>query len=168
MHEGAIGDIMRNESDIERKFGAELDKWGACWEVDLDYIKFVAPGRMGFPDRLVIWGPRGGMLFIEWKRPGHAPRPMQKYILNRIRKLGIDVRVYDDWRIAMAEVTSLIGAQTGADPWHENDSKLAGSKVVLASGQRQNSDCTKVLFSPEEFRLGRCLTCSRPIACHHD
>lgn len=159
---------MRDEADIESKFGAELYKWGAKWGIKTEYLKYEVRGRRGFPDRMIIWGPNGNFMFIEWKRPGKKPGEIQKFVHSQLRKLGVEVRVYDDWRIAMAEVTALISSEGGADPWDENDRQPSGREVVFASGQRKDSDCFKELFSAEEFRLGRCVTCGCPIASHHD
>lgn len=159
---------MKNESAIEVRFGKELAKFAAKWDIPYEYIKFTAPGRKGFPDRLIVWGPSAKFLFIEWKMPGQEPRPLQKYIHGQLNRLGTEVKVYDNWRIAMEEVSLIIGAEAGASPWHEDDSKLAWSKAVLTSGKGKDRYCPKGIFSPEEIESCRCSTCNCPIAGHYD
>lgn len=52
------------EKDIEKKFVFELKK------IDCIVIKFVSPGNVGVPDRIVI-GHYGNFYFVELKRPTH-------------------------------------------------------------------------------------------------
>ena len=57
-------------------------------------VKFVSPGFAGMPDRLVLL-PGGRMAFVEVKRPGEKPRPLQKARHRMLRKLGFKVYVLD-------------------------------------------------------------------------
>ena len=57
-------------------------------------VKFVSPGYAGMPDRLVLL-PGGRMAFVEVKRPGEKPRPLQKARHRMLRKLGFKVYVLD-------------------------------------------------------------------------
>lgn len=56
-------------------------------------FKFVSPGNKGVPDRILIGN--GKTVFVELKAPGEKPRPLQKYVINKMRKAGADVRVAD-------------------------------------------------------------------------
>lgn len=56
--------------------------------------KFVSPGHIGVPDRLVIF-PGGRIAFVELKAPGKKPRPNQIVQIERLRRLGADVEVVD-------------------------------------------------------------------------
>lgn len=112
------------ESGIESAFGRRLCDF-AQEELkhkgfDAAYLKI--QGARGWPDRLVIWGHFDGpanYIWIEWKRPGEKPRPMQLHIHKILRAMGADVRVYDDWRIALEEITEEIRTKAGANQGDE-------------------------------------------------
>lgn len=54
--------------------------------------KFVSPGRSGVPDRIVIL-PGRVPIFVELKRAGGKTRIRQEKEIERLRRLGQDVRV---------------------------------------------------------------------------
>lgn len=56
--------------------------------------KFTSPGTAGMPDRLVIL-PEGKVCFVELKRPGQKPRPIQTRQMDRLTQLGCMVRTID-------------------------------------------------------------------------
>ena len=51
-------------------------------------------GEAGIPDRLVIL-PGGKCIFVELKREGEKPRPIQDYRIQQLKFLGCDVLVVD-------------------------------------------------------------------------
>ena len=57
--------------------------------------KFISPGFAGVPDRLVLM-PGGRTAFVEVKRKGEKPRPLQKHVHKVLRGLGFKVYVLDD------------------------------------------------------------------------
>lgn len=57
-------------------------------------IKWVAPAFSGVPDRIVFL-PGGTIIFVELKRPGELPTPLQSRIHRMLTDLGADVRVID-------------------------------------------------------------------------
>lgn len=57
--------------------------------------KFVSPGRLGVPDRLVVL-PGGRIVFVECKAPGQKARPSQRREHDRLRALGCEVIVLDE------------------------------------------------------------------------
>lgn len=77
---------------LEREIEAALGKavkavGGLCW-------KFVSPGLSGVPDRIVLLAD-GRTVYVELKKPGEQPRPLQ---LKRHRELtdrGHQVYVID-------------------------------------------------------------------------
>ena len=76
------------EREIERKLvSAVKSRGGIC-------PKFVSPGFDGMPDRVVLL-PHGKIGFVEVKRPGEQPRPLQKARHRLLRKLGFLVFVLD-------------------------------------------------------------------------
>ena len=57
--------------------------------------KFTSPGFDGMPDRLILL-PRGKIAFVEVKRYGEKPRPLQEARHGMLRRLGFTVYVLDD------------------------------------------------------------------------
>lgn len=57
-------------------------------------LKFVSPNYYGMPDRLVLL-PIGRVAFVEIKRYGERPRPLQEARHGMLRRLGFKVFVLD-------------------------------------------------------------------------
>ncbi|MDR3565554.1 MAG: VRR-NUC domain-containing protein [Negativicutes bacterium] len=75
------------ESTIEKYLRRYVEKLGGCcW-------KFVSPGNDGVPDRIVLLC--GRVIFVELKRPGEKPRPLQLKRHAQLRELGFEVTVLD-------------------------------------------------------------------------
>ena len=93
---------MERERDIERKLKAEVEKKrGVCWK----FISSVS----GVPDRLCLV-PFGELVFVELKRHGAKPRPLQIRQIKKIRKLGFRVEVIDSEQ-GIQELIGSIGAE---------------------------------------------------------
>lgn len=76
------------ECEIERKLVSVVkSRGGIC-------PKFVSPGFDGMPDRVVLL-PHGKIGFVEVKRLGEQPRPLQTARHRILRKLGFLVFVLD-------------------------------------------------------------------------
>ena len=56
--------------------------------------KWVSPGRVGVPDRLVVL-PGGNLFGVECKAPGKTPTVLQARIHAELRALGLEVAVVD-------------------------------------------------------------------------
>jgi hypothetical protein len=56
--------------------------------------KFESPGNDGVPDRIVIF-PGNRIYFVELKRPGGKPRPLQVAKIKELKKFGCKVGVID-------------------------------------------------------------------------
>ena len=65
--------------------------------------KFISPGFVGMPDRLVLM-PGGKLFFAELKAPGKKPRPAQLKRHEMLRKLGFKVYVIDSMEAMPDEV----------------------------------------------------------------
>lgn len=77
------------EKDIERKIGEYAKKKG------LDYEKFVSPANRGQSDRILL-GHGGLVAFLELKRKGEKPTPLQYNRLRRKKELGMHVGWVDN------------------------------------------------------------------------
>ena len=76
------------EREIEQRLIREVRKAGGIAP------KFTSPGNAGMPDRLIIL-PGGKVSFVELKRPGQKPRPLQQRQIARLTQLGCTVHVID-------------------------------------------------------------------------
>ena len=76
------------EKTIERKLTVAVKKAGGI------AVKFVSPSFDGMPDRLILL-PRGKIAFVEVKRHGEKPRPLQEARHGLLRRLGFAVYVLD-------------------------------------------------------------------------
>ena len=76
------------EKEIEQKLVREVRRSGGISP------KFVSPGMRGMPDRLVLM-PKGRVYFVELKRPGAKPGPLQTARHEMLREMGVRVYVVD-------------------------------------------------------------------------
>jgi hypothetical protein len=78
------------ESEIKKKGTARLQSWG--WIV----LHLIQTNLNGIQDSIIF---RAGIIwFIEWKRPGHNPRPLQSYRIDKLRQQGFQTLVITDIR----------------------------------------------------------------------
>jgi hypothetical protein len=77
------------EKTIEQKLVSAVKTMGGIAP------KFTSPGFDGMPDRLVLL-PKGNIAFVEVKRYGEKPRPLQVARHGLLRRLGFKVYVLDD------------------------------------------------------------------------
>ena len=69
------------EKELERKLVKRMEQAGCM------ALKFTSPGHAGVPDRLLLL-PGGFVVFVELKREGAKPRPLQEFMLNKLKKMG--------------------------------------------------------------------------------
>jgi hypothetical protein len=81
------GFVMR-EKAIEKKLVQAVKAAGGMAP------KLSCPGMDGMPDRIVLM-PQGIVAFVEVKRPGEKPRPLQVSRMAALRRLGFKVYVLD-------------------------------------------------------------------------
>ena len=74
------------EKKVERNFVKAVKEHGGL------AMKFVSPGRVGVPDRIVLL-PGGRAVFAEIKRPGGHLRKSQEIACREIRAKGFPVHV---------------------------------------------------------------------------
>ena len=76
------------ESSLERRLVQKAKEAGGL------ALKWVSPGSMGVPDRILLL-PGGVVRFVEVKAPGKKLRPVQEVVHQRLKAFGLDVRVVE-------------------------------------------------------------------------
>ncbi len=90
------------EKSIEQKLVAKVKKLGGICP------KFISPGYDGMPDRLVLL-PKGKIGFVEVKKKGMKPRPLQLARHKLLEGLGFKVFVLDDEKDIDEIVENILG-----------------------------------------------------------
>lgn len=94
-------EVIVREKTIEQKLVQAVKSMGGIAP------KFTSPGFDGMPDRLVLL-PCGKIAFVEVKRHGEKPRPLQEARHGLLRRLGFAVYVLDD-REQIGEILKQMG-----------------------------------------------------------
>lgn len=76
------------EKDLEKIFVTRIRRLGG-WAIKMPAV-FVT----GLPDRLCLL-PEGRCFFVELKQEGQKPKKIQKYVHEKLRKLGFEVKIID-------------------------------------------------------------------------
>lgn len=70
-------------------------------------VKFGVIGRRGWPDRLLL-GAGGHAEFIEFKRPGNKPDPLQRDVIEQLRDLGFACPVIDNEQAGLGAISAFV------------------------------------------------------------
>ena len=65
----------------------------------------------GWPDLLVL-GPSATLIFLEFKRAGGTPTPLQANMLRQLRELGFTAEVCDSFDAARDAIASAMDSRT--------------------------------------------------------
>lgn len=76
------------ESELKKKGSKLLESWG--WMV----IHLIQTNCNGITDTLCLR--TGRAVFIEWKRPGQAPRELQLFRIRKLKEKGFQTFVITD------------------------------------------------------------------------
>ena len=88
------------ESQIERRLVEGMKRLGGMC------LKFVSPGTLGVPDRIIITA-KGRIIFVELKTETGRLAKIQRYTIGEMQKRGADVRVVkgiDEVKALLAEI----------------------------------------------------------------
>lgn len=106
------------EHETENDFVDHVYACG-CWAFKLNPF-----GRRGLPDRLCI-GPYRFILFVELKRLGEEPTPIQKWLHDKLRKFDFTVVIPDNIDDAVAQFNEHLAAHMRN---HKNDDGDTGNQ----------------------------------------
>lgn len=76
------------ESKIQARIIKRLEAEGYC------VVKLILTNKNGIPDLLVLKD--GKAFFVEVKRPGEKPRPLQEYRMRELTELGFKCEVWKE------------------------------------------------------------------------
>lgn len=93
------------EKDIEKKIGVYAKAHGCI------YFKFTSPAARAVPDRMIIT-PKGVIGFLEVKRKGQKPTPLQTLKMEELRKQNCKVSWCDNVQHGVEFVDLLLGRST--------------------------------------------------------
>jgi Holliday junction resolvase len=79
----------RSEALLQRKIILKLEQDG--WYV----IKLIQTNKNGLPDLMALKD--GKVIFLEIKKPGKIPRPLQYFRLRELTDLGFKADYIDKW-----------------------------------------------------------------------
>ena len=96
------------ERDVEHTLVTEAKKHGGMAP------KFVSPGTVGMPDRIVLL-PEGRMGFVELKAPGKKVRAVQAKRHRDLEKLGYRVWVVDNKESAKEVIDAVQGTRVSEE-----------------------------------------------------
>lgn len=88
------------ESQIERRLVEGVKRLGGMC------LKFVSPGTLGVPDRIIITA-KGRVIFVELKTETGRLTKIQRYVIGEMQKRGADARVVkgiDEVKEMLAEI----------------------------------------------------------------
>lgn len=92
------------ESQIERRLVEGVKRLGGMC------LKFVSPGTLGVPDRIIITA-KGRVIFVELKTETGRLTKIQRYVIGEMQKRGADARVVK----GIDEVKELLAEIEGCD-----------------------------------------------------
>lgn len=92
------------ESQIERRLVEGVKRLGGMC------LKFVSPGTLGVPDRIIITA-KGRVIFVELKTETGRLTKIQRYVIGEMQKRGADARVVK----GIDEVKELLAEIEGSD-----------------------------------------------------
>lgn len=92
------------ESQIERRLVEGVKRLGGMC------LKFVSPGTLGVPDRIIITA-KGRVIFVELKTETGRLTKIQRYVIGEMQKRGADARMVK----GIDEVKELLAEIEGGD-----------------------------------------------------
>lgn len=118
------------ESTIENT----VCNWGKANNFLTPKVKFV---ENGYPDRLFI-SPFGGTIFIEFKRPGEVPSPLQLYRIGQLTNRGIPAFWSDNSYESISKLNAALGSSRLPEASNSTPIEAGVRRVVSGPWPRQD------------------------------
>jgi hypothetical protein len=111
---------------LERHIEQRVVKWA---RQHMRVKKMNGLGDRSWPDRMFMI-PGGKPFFIEFKRPGNKPTPLQEHTIRGLKEHGYDVEVHDDSDQAIRAIRARLDTK---GPPFKRDEVLARKRRSWAS-----------------------------------
>lgn len=128
------------ESEIEQN----VVKWARKKGFLTPKVRFA---ENGWPDRLFI-SPKGHTIFIEMKRPGEVPDPLQEYRMVELRKRGIPAFWCDTYLEALNILLAALEPETVSEASRKAIAVASVSRLVSGSRSGKNINCPGIVKNP--------------------
>lgn len=124
-------------SVLERHIEAEVVRWAALNNFLTPKVKFV---EVGWPDRLFI-SPKGRHIYIEFKKPGEKPRPIQHHRIKGLERRNVIAVWTDSYDYAVGLLQSILDTEAISNEGTETARfpSSGGTSAGPRSGQDQHS-----------------------------
>lgn len=127
------------------------DEKRACSWADQNrilHIKLNLTGRRGWPDRLFILT-EGRTLWVEFKRQGEKPEPLQGYVHRQLFNRGHTVHVLTRWQDCTALLEALLGPEALYEGCGFDDASTSVRGAVLGPRLGQDGNQSVGLSHPQ-------------------
>lgn len=139
-------------SALEKEVEVPVCTWAKKKGFIVCKVRFV---EVGYPDRLFL-SPKGHTIFIEFKRLGEQPDPLQAYRLRELKKRGIPAFCCDTVHGAISILQTCLG--TEELPEASNTTPLVTSirRAITGPGAGQDVDGPSYDKDPQKSGTNPC------------
>lgn len=123
---------------LEKDIEGSVCRWAKTKKFLVVKVKFV---DIGYPDRLFI-SPKGHTIFIEFKKPGEKPDPIQNYRLSQLRMRNIPAYLADTYVAAVNILKAALEPETVSEASHQAIAESSVRRVVFGSRTGKDFDGT--------------------------
>jgi len=128
------------QSRLENSIEQRVIEWAR--DNDVLHLKLNTLGRTGWPDRLFIT-PDGGIIWVEFKRPGEEPRGLQDYVHRQLLKHKQIVYVGTDSSVTINFLQACMDAARLSETGGRDDAQPSLCGTV--PGSRFGEDCNRLV-----------------------
>lgn len=132
------------EKDIEER----VVRWAKDNKFIVGKVRFA---ENGWPDRLFL-SPFGHTIFIEFKKPGERPDPLQWYRIQQLQARGIPAKWTDNYVEAISILKEALVPVSVPEESNPATAESSGSRVVPGPGIGKNFDGTGYIENTESQR----------------
>lgn len=130
---------------LEKDIEGAVCRWAEANKFLVVKVKFV---DIGYPDRLFI-SPKGHTIFIEFKRPGKKPDPIQHFRLSQLRMRSIPAYWCDTYIEAVNILKTALEPETVSEASHKALTESSIGRIIPRSRAGQDVDGPRYDKDPE-------------------